>query len=204
MTYRIGSIFYLRLVLPIALLFLLPSTTAAEEFLVCKRPTPEWRHDGRTWDQRTSSILHRLSGDEVSTCMRNVPHLVITADPLPNAYLRTSNEIVLSGGLLQVIEDPSELAFVIAHELGHLQLGHLTSIHPDSSGETIERELAADRYAQQLLRQSGFSPGAPRTLLSRLSRWGQDQGDALFFSQVLLRQRLEGLDGASAGESSQS
>jgi Zn-dependent protease with chaperone function len=57
--------------------------------------------------------------------------------------------------------DADTLAFVLAHELGHHVLGHLTTnrLVAFENFETVQRrqELAADEYAIKLMLQAGFT-----------------------------------------------
>jgi len=62
-------------------------------------------------------------------------------------------QIVLSRGMIIRLMNESELAFVIAHEMGHQALGH-------SEEEDIDAdlEMAADRYALGIVALAGYDP----------------------------------------------
>ena len=95
--------------------------------------------------------------------------------------------LTITAGALRSLE-PSELQAALAHELGHVQLGHLASREArrrsESSGEAApigddletlrrnraydrEEEYAADRYAVELLDRlpGGPARGCPEVLL---------------------------------------
>jgi len=84
-------------------------------------------------------------------------------------------QLVMYAGLLDQIRDESELAFVMAHELGHMALGHLyvpldymVKVMPKVGYHFSQSdEYAADLYAAQLLARAGFNPSACLTFLSK-------------------------------------
>jgi Zn-dependent protease with chaperone function len=108
-----------------------------------------------------SQIFHDLVGDDTVALLGVTPTVVVERAALANAYARSS-QVVITLPLLQEVSDRSELAFVIAHELSHLSLGHTSH-----GGE--EAELEADSLALKLVRQAGFNPCAGSTVLKRLS-----------------------------------
>lgn len=55
----------------------------------------------------------------------------------------------------QVAVKYATITFIVAHEIGHHLLGHTKD---KESGETYERERAADAFAVQLLRKAGIPP----------------------------------------------
>lgn len=75
-----------------------------------------------------------------------------------NAWFR-GDRISVSRRLVEVSSD-DELAFVIAHEMAHIILGH-----PRSSPK---RELEADQLGARIARQSGFNPRASSRVFARL------------------------------------
>jgi len=79
-----------------------------------------------------------------------------------NAFARArTQEIVLTTRMMTEFRDPSEAAFVLAHELAHLSLGHT-----NSTSEAAEFE--ADRLASSILTNSGYDICAGITFLERL------------------------------------
>lgn len=110
--------------------------------------------------------------------------VVILEQPQPNAYIaRNQNENVhlfLTSGLLNLLQTESELAFVLAHEIAHLQNDHF-SPHIPSLILTPEQlihislvhedwEFVADRQALETLRAANYHPAESITLLERLAK----------------------------------
>lgn len=84
----------------------------------------------------------------------------------PLAEIRYRFEIVLSRGMLERAATTAERAFVLAHELGHLRLGHAP---PRNADERLPLELAADAWAVERLWAEGIDPAAGLGLLERLA-----------------------------------
>jgi predicted Zn-dependent protease len=113
-----------------------------------------------------------------------------------------ASEVVLSKGLLGMLDTRAELAFVLAHELGHIVLGHnrrhdsaryaLTGGAALQAG--IEREIEADNFALKLLSTSGYEPQTARSFLSRLEQFGTGHGVMMRRSYPSLEARLNALD----------
>jgi predicted Zn-dependent protease len=63
--------------------------------------------------------------------------------------------------MLAELRQPADLAFVLAHEIAHIQLEHLNSA-------SLRHEIAADAYALTLIERAGFSPCGVPDLVSRI------------------------------------
>ena len=114
-----------------------------------------------------------------------------------NAVTLPGGNIFVFSGLIKFSESPEELAAVIAHEIGHVELRHviskltkefaitvifgiLTGGYPAMLGEIIEfsvskvfdrkQERDADYYGLQLLEKSRISPRYLASLFRRISR----------------------------------
>jgi hypothetical protein len=90
----------------------------------------------------------------------------------PLESFSVGNTIVLSRGLIDVLPDEASLAMVLAHELAHISLGHrmdtkyafndqllfddLETLRRVKIRPTDKEELAADRKALELLRNSPY------------------------------------------------
>lgn len=119
-------------------------------------------------DSSATFLFYSLAAKNLSTIT-----LTILDDPRPNAYAIDSahsasgaSELFLTKGLLELMTSRAALAFVIAHEMAHLELDHFA---PDfsllvltaSQEQRVRRihedwELTADRRAAQILRKTGF------------------------------------------------
>ncbi|MDA0309916.1 MAG: M48 family metalloprotease [Bacteroidetes bacterium] len=74
-------------------------------------------------------------------------------------FAESKGSIVLSIGFIQSCRRKAQLAFVLAHELAHLELRHAyaQSHYSSLSGAEIELEKEADRRALELVNMAGFS-----------------------------------------------
>lgn len=71
--------------------------------------------------------------------------LVLSRNPEANAHAVGNGTILLNIGLLPMLENDSQLAFILCHELAHVQCRHMeTSIHERLStihDREIKREV---------------------------------------------------------------
>lgn len=90
--------------------------------------------------------------------------------------------IALTVRLLSYLRSDDEIAFVIAHEMGHIwlheaRLQHTASEHKDwlnkLTSRKVSEESSADMVALKAMRHAGFEPKAALGLLSRISKDGQ-------------------------------
>lgn len=86
-------------------------------------------------------------------------HLKVAAQADKFVFAESKGSIVLSIGFIQSCRRKAELAFVLAHELAHLELRHAyaQSHYSSLSGAEIELEKEADRRALELVKMAGFS-----------------------------------------------
>ncbi|MBF9221713.1 M48 family metallopeptidase [Hymenobacter ruricola] len=79
--------------------------------------------------------------------------LVLSRNPEPNAHAVGNSTVMLNVGLLARLENESQLAYVLCHELAHIQYGHmerglreqLTKIHSKQVRKEVKR-IVADEY----------------------------------------------------------
>jgi predicted Zn-dependent protease len=113
--------------------------------------------------------------------------LEISARPEPNAFAHPGDTgsgkiptIFLTEGLLRELQSEDELAFVLAHEMEHLDRNHFS---PDLTAAMLTEaqlshiqavqqdwELEADQRALQTLARARFRTSAATTVLKRLSQ----------------------------------
>ena len=87
------------------------------------------------------------------------------------SFSTPSSIIFISTALVRNLRGESELAFVIAHELGHILLGHHRAGKKNVSLEKSVREkmeLAADSFALRRIALAGFNPAVSLFVLSRI------------------------------------
>lgn len=141
--------------------------------------------------RRGDKILHELTGDDTHAYLGFSPHLQILDSPQPNAFASRSDRVVISSAIANIARNSSELAFVVAHELGHLALNRAGRGHQGES--VLHDELAADRYAVKLLSQSGFDTEAAVTFLETLTNYGSEEGVRLGDLYPTIEARLRAL-----------
>lgn len=98
--------------------------------------------------------------------------LIVVRHSAPLALTPGAQVIAISTGLLRVLAEENQLAFVIAHEIGHEVLGHLAERRsfdaPPTAGYAFERELAADRFGVGLMILAGYDPHGALAALAAL------------------------------------
>ena len=132
----------------------------------------------------------------------------LVTSPVINAFSDGSN-IVLTTGLLDFVRSPDQLAWVIAHEVGHHALEHAESAKlqlmlnrflGSTVGEKpiairqIELERQADVFAANLTTRAGFDLHEARRLLERMQVLQMPEENKLSQSHPPTQERLEALD----------
>ena len=115
--------------------------------------------NGLSWRERIERSATSVSLQDILSDLwrRGVPVIPLEVLPSPSfqglACIVQDRPIILLG---QKYDTPGHVAFIIAHEVGHISSGDCTPGHPvvDEEGEILdhsETEMAADRYATQVL-----------------------------------------------------
>jgi hypothetical protein len=142
----------------------------------------------------------------VPSCRMNVK---LIPNPVVNAFSDGSN-IYLTTGLLEFVRSPDQLAWVVAHEIGHHALEHaetskfqimLNRFFGSTVGERpqaveqIELERQADLYAVDLMTRAGFDLREGRRLIGWLQVLQGPPSDMnLGRSHPTNQERLQALD----------
>jgi len=86
--------------------------------------------------------------------------------------------ITISRGELHLNEGyPEQMAFIIAHEIGHFALGHLRYGRPNSYADSRRREKAADLYGKRLMGKAGYNVCAAGEYWKRImKKYGNRDG----------------------------
>ncbi len=158
------------------LLFLANTSHPAD--LHAQPPTPLL---GSSEMQQLENALALVVGDDSTAFLGFRPEIRVIKSSVPNAYATPHREIVVSSGLLSLAESTEELAFALAHEIGHLSLHHLSSTRSLAAGRfateaRVDEEVAADAYAISLLARSGIDQRVGLSLLQKLCDFGVDRG----------------------------
>ena len=147
------------------------------------------------------------------------------SDSDPNAYVLWDDDgtytFHVTTGLLRVLQDESEIAGVLGHEIGHVKLGLLTDTartiltanieHTDSLAQAVggidvelresqfsrEQETDADNYGVSLLKRSGYDAWGIYNAMKRLGV----QEHSGFSSHPATRERLANLAQKARAES---
>ena len=155
---------------------------------------------------RRGAVEREISLRSVPSCRMMVRLLT---SPVVNAFSDGSN-IYLTTGMLNFVRSPDQLAWVVAHEVGHHVLEHaenaklqmmLNRFLSSRGGETptslrqIDLERQADAYAADLMTRAGFDSREGR----RLVGWFQvlqtpASEDDLSRSHPTNKERLDALD----------
>ncbi len=118
----------------------------------------------------------RQTEGEVQAWFPDQPfELRLIDDAVPNARALPRGDVLLNLGLLLNLENPSELKFVLAHEVAHLALGHFAShVRSGFPSRSEALELEADELALDKLRRAGLNTATIPELLHRTRQRGED------------------------------
>lgn len=112
-------------------------------------------------------ILGRLCALDSQRCEGVRLYLMQGARPV--ADMDTSGVLRVNDALLEQVEAPAELDFVLAHELAHLALNHFEA-RRNADWDAAAAELEADAWARARLQERGLDPCAGWRLLQRIAR----------------------------------
>jgi Zn-dependent protease with chaperone function len=97
------------------------------------------------------------------------PQLTISPDPVINAFAAGSGTVQINLALSELISDsPSELAFAVGHELGHIVQNRTNHVGSRAFFNT-NIEFDADEYGMFFSLAAGFDPYAAAGTLAKLS-----------------------------------
>ncbi len=140
----------------------------AHEFLICaaaKANAPATSSKARSNKENLKlirEILDRFRRSNPETFSDLPEKIRLVQANLPNASINRYGLITLTSALFDVVTSEDELAFVLAHEIAHWQLGHPRGA---LAAEPASEELAADRGALTLLAGAGYDlSSGPRVL----------------------------------------
>ncbi len=75
--------------------------------------------------EEIQSYLNRLVKNLSADSKRPFEYQVFLTDGFPNAYAMPGGAICVSKSLITILENESELAAILSHEIGHIERGHL-------------------------------------------------------------------------------
>jgi hypothetical protein len=102
--------------------------------------------------------------------LQTAPNLVISSDSFVNAFANANQTVQINLALSELVSDsPSELAFLVAHELAHIaqfRSGALTILLPN---DMANKEADADLIAMILVLSAGYDPYGAAGAIGKLS-----------------------------------
>ena len=140
------------------------------------------------------TLLHNGITRTVSIVpVRVCPSRVLLARSMQHNAFADGRHVFLTTGVLSLLRNNDELAFLIAHEMAHNILGHATLMRSGTlHGRDIRKvETDADLLGGQLMLDAGLDPVIGATLLERVG--GADFGIALFADHEPVRTRIAAL-----------
>lgn len=118
-----------------------------------------------------------LSGLGNNLGPQTAPNLVMATDAVVNASASPNQTVQINLALSELVSDsPSELAFLVAHELAHIaqfRSGALTVLMPN---DPANKEPDADLIAMILVLSAGFDPYGAGGAIGKLSMANGSQG----------------------------
>jgi len=167
-----------------------------------ERIAQEWplRSSGDTPSRYTQSLVERLARS--SQRDRILWRVAMVHDRAPNAFAAGAGFLYVTDGALEFARTESELAAILAHEMGHQISGHFCPREgpgffswlfgrSDDTAETSRKDVRekdlgsislvvdpvkeqeADRQAVAILREAGFAPHAMLDVARRLPSGGR-------------------------------
>lgn len=96
-------------------------------------------------DAEVEAILQELASPLLTATTGNAREIKVLLydDDNPNAFVADYRYIYVSSGLLAQYDHPEPLLAVLAHELGHMSLGHLSKRQDFIKAETVSNVLIA-------------------------------------------------------------
>ena len=151
--------------------------------VISSLPSGRYKSPTSHWDEIWMAFLKTL--DVAKVAIGPIPvDLVISSDPEINARAQNGDTVQVTLALAELISDsPSELAFVVAHELGHIYQQRTGKFEFD-----INPERDADEWGVLLSLGAGYDPYAAAGVLSKLAMatGSADLIKQQFFENLLL------------------
>lgn len=121
---------------------------------------------------KTLDAAHQLASAIGTDLLSPVPTLNISGEQVINAFANPNGTVQINLALSELISDsPSELAFAVAHELGHVVQFRTNRLLFNSN-----REFDADTYGMFFSLLAGYDPYAAAGTLAKLSMASNESG----------------------------
>jgi predicted Zn-dependent protease len=140
---------------------------------------PSGSHDEATAAAKVKRIGDRLIAGAYPECFMEprdasqAPPAVCSVDFTVNGSYRvnagaTRDRVKVTEGMLRFVQNEEELAFVIAHEMSHVALGHFGGVMSYTGRTQLEYE--ADEKAIEIMAAAGYDVSQAPDILRRMSR----------------------------------
>ncbi len=96
-------------------------------------------------DPELAAYVGKLVGQVVSVSEKSGEKFTFTLldSPDVNAFATRGNYVYINRGLLNYVNNEAQLVSVLAHEVGHITMGHVTSMEGKASGAQVLAAIAA-------------------------------------------------------------
>ena len=193
-----------RILLLTVFLALIPNSSRSQtstELTLGERLAPEYEKQaglGSTPELEGISGYISSVGNRVAGALRSHHKYHFVFDPNPafkSAFALPDGYIIVGGGLLALVQTEDELANALAHEIEHVELGHVSSrvaeltkqkdinhlqVYEFFPGYGREKELACDLNGQKLATKAGYSPIGMLTLLETFKLFNEGRAETPF------------------------
>lgn len=131
--------------------------------------------EGYTFASETGNdTYHRYICNKIAAASKIDVRILITKESKADASVYPDGTIVLTEGLINLARNDSEIAFVIAHEVGHITMGHykqeiVYSMLDDLSlPERAKEEVEADLHGVVFMKEAGYEPASAVSFLIKM------------------------------------
>lgn len=144
-------------------------------------------------------LFFLMQDPSVSAYLNRVSHKLapidVTFQPDAKVHARPdASGVLISSGLFSRTQNEAEIAGVLAHEIGHTNLG-TPCIRLDKTNSKEpndrEREHAADQTAIAILTRAGYNPSAMLEFFSRYRRENAEELPKGYSTEDLLLEKLQ-------------
>src|SRR5262245_56041532 len=120
-----------------------------------------WQKYGRLYDNPI--LVNYLNALGQRLVPQNSPHLYafrLMLDPTPTAEALSTGTIYVSTGLVSLLDNEAQLAYVLAHEIAHVERNHMyDQIRNQILEEALDKELEASKQRKRAIFGAGLAIG---------------------------------------------
>lgn len=173
-----------------------------DSFMEENRLLPSSSAQGKAFERTMKSIYNRLLQGSGKDPAAHPVHFMLSVDSSPNAFIESSANppiIVMTTGLINEARHESDLAAVLAHELGHQYFAD--KLGPLKENGKIE-EFGADIRAPLMLRQAHYPQDALSKIFKKISEndsYTHFMMGSLSDPHPAMKNRLSALEVAESG-----